>query len=83
MAKVVLTLPATLILLLHMQPIGHMAQAVANASLASGAMGAMRIQLVANAAAATVVLIIATGLSIYEPRGRTPYGWRNYHATTA
>lgn len=36
----------------------------------------LRIQLIADAAAAVVVLIVATGLSIYKPRGLTAYGWR-------
>jgi len=36
----------------------------------------MRIQLVASAAAALVVLLAATALSVYKPMGMTPYGRR-------
>jgi len=75
-AKFVITIPSTLILLLHMNPIGHMARAVAEATLAKGELGGIRLQLVANAAAALVVLLVATILSIYKPRGMTPYGRR-------
>lgn len=72
--KFVITIPATIILLLHMKPIGHLARVVAETTLARGELSGMRIQLVANAAAALVVLLIATALSIYKPRGMTRYG---------
>lgn len=72
--KFVITIPATIILLLHMKPIGHLARVVAETTLARGELSGLRIQLVANAAAALVVLLIATALSIYKPRGMTRYG---------
>jgi hypothetical protein len=36
----------------------------------------MRIQLVANAGAALLVLLVATTLSVFKPRGMTRYGRR-------
>ncbi len=73
-AKLVITIPATLILLLHMQPIGRLAGAAAATTLASADLRGLRIQLVANAAAALLVLLAATALSIYKPWGLTRYG---------
>ncbi len=75
-AKLAITLVATLVLLIHMRPIGHIADVVAMATLARGELGGLRIQLVADAGAALVVLLIATTLSVYKPRGLTPHGER-------
>jgi hypothetical protein len=74
--KLVLTILATIVLLVHMQPIGHLADVVAQATLARGELHGLRIQLVADAGAALVVLLVATTLSVYKPRGLTRYGWR-------
>ncbi|MDQ3136718.1 MAG: hypothetical protein M3Q93_03925, partial [Gemmatimonadota bacterium] len=65
-----------IVLLLHMQPIGHLARVVAETTLSSGELGGLRIQLVANAGAALLVLLVATALSVYKPRGMTRYGRR-------
>jgi hypothetical protein len=74
--KLVITIPATILLLLHMQPMGHLARVVAETTLARGELSGLRIQLVANAIAALVVLLAATALSIYKPMGMTSYGRR-------
>jgi uncharacterized membrane protein len=76
LAKFVITIPATIFLLLHMRPIGHLARVVTETTLSSGDLAGLRIQLVADAGAAMLVLLVATTLSIYKPRGLTPYGWR-------
>lgn len=73
-AKLVITVLATLILLAHMQPIGHMADVVRATTLARGELAGLRIQLVADAGAALVALLLATVLSVYKPRGMTAYG---------
>jgi hypothetical protein len=36
----------------------------------------VRIKLMATAGAAVIVLLVATTLSVYKPRGRTRYGWQ-------
>jgi hypothetical protein len=36
----------------------------------------LQIQLVADAGAALLVLLVATTLAVYKPRGMTPYGRR-------
>ena len=72
--KFLMTVPATIFLLLHMQPIGHLARVVAETTLSRGDLSGMRIQLVATAGAAVLVLLVATTLSIYKPRGMTRFG---------
>lgn len=75
-AKLLITVLATLLLLVHMQPVGHLADAAARAALEGGELEGMRIQLIADAAAALVVLLTAAALSVFKPRGVTRYGRR-------
>ena len=79
LVKFLITIFATIVLLLHMQPIGHLARVVAETTLSRGELGGLRIQLVANAGAAVLALLVATTLSVFKPRGMTPYGWRKQH----
>ena len=81
--KLVMTVLATAVLLVHMQPVGHLADAVAAATLAGGELRGLRVQLLADAGAAIVVLLIATTLSIVKPRGLTRYGWRQQQRATS
>lgn len=74
--KLLITVFATALLLLHMQPVGHLARVVAAKTLESGELAGLRIQLVADAGAALAALLVAATLSVYKPRGRTRYGWR-------
>jgi hypothetical protein len=74
--KFMLTILATTLLLLHTQPIGRLA-AVARQSVVAGADSrALQIQLVGDAGAALVALLVNVTLSIYKPRGMTVYGRR-------
>ena len=77
--KLFITVFATALLLVHMQPVGHLARVVATRTLESGELAGLRIQLVADAGAALVALLVAATLSVYKPRGLTPYGWRKQH----
>ncbi|WP_406729733.1 hypothetical protein WJ438_18770 [Streptomyces sp. GD-15H] len=83
LAKLLITVLATLVLLVHMQPIGHMADVVTRATLSGGEQAGLRIQLVVNAAAALVVLLGAVTLSIIKPRGMTRHGRRRRREATA
>ena len=74
--KLLITVFATILLLVHMQPVGHLARVVATTTLASGELAGLRIQLVADAGAALVALLVAATLSVYKPRGLTRYGRR-------
>ena len=71
--KLLLTIPLTVLLLVHTQPVGVMASAVAQSNLSGAELGGLRIQLVADAGAALLVLLVATTLSVYRPRGMTGY----------
>ncbi len=75
-AKLVMTIPATLLLLLHMQPIGRIARVAAETTLSSADLRGPRIEVVVQAGAALLVLLAATALSVYKPRGMTRDGWR-------
>ena len=78
--KLVLTMLATILLLVHMQPVGHIAQAVAETTLEHGEMQGIRLQLVFDAGAGALVLLVATVLSVCKPKGVTPYGQRKQRA---
>jgi hypothetical protein len=70
--KLLLTVLATIILLVHTQPINQVAAMAANATLSSSDVRQLRLQLVGDAAAALFVLLMTTALSIYKPWGLTP-----------
>jgi hypothetical protein len=53
-----------------------MAGAAAGMTLLDADLNRLRIQLVADAGAALLVLIVTTALSVYKPWGRTRYGRR-------
>ena len=74
LAKLLMASLATLVLLLHMQPIGRLARVAAAATLSAATLRDLRIQLVADAGAALTVLLLATLLSVYKPKGLTRYG---------
>jgi len=76
--KLLITVPATLVLLVHMQPISVLASAAAMraATSSSADLDGLRNLLVTAAGAALLVLLVLTMLSIYKPRGMTRYGWR-------
>ena len=78
LVKLLITLFASIILLVHMRPIRVLAEAASETrSTLSGAdLQAMRNLLVTAAAAALLALIVLTTLSIFKPRGMTAYGWR-------
>jgi hypothetical protein len=73
-AKLALTVVATIILLVHTQPIGRVATLAAERVLSSADLDQLRIQLIADAGAAMVALLVATTLSVYKPWGLTSYG---------
>ena len=72
--KLAMTVPATALLLLHMRPIDHMARVAATSSVSGADFANLRTQLVVDAGAALMVLLVTTALSVYKPRGLTPFG---------
>jgi hypothetical protein len=80
--KLVINILSTLILLVHLKPIQHMARVAADGTL-SHADRSAQIQLVVAAGAGLLALLAATGLAVYKPRGMTAYGWRKQYAERA
>ncbi|MDQ8706530.1 hypothetical protein RCO28_29255 [Streptomyces sp. LHD-70] len=74
--KLALTVLATVLLLVHTQPIAYVADMAAGSAVTGAELGGLRVQLVADAAAALLVLLTTTALSVFKPQGRTRYGWR-------
>ena len=64
--KLAMTVPSMLLLLLHLRPIDQLLAT-------SDDLRALKIQLVVETVAALAVLLVATVLSIYKPRGTTPF----------
>jgi hypothetical protein len=59
-----------------MRPISQVAAVAAKTTLSNADLRGLRIQIVADAVAALLVLLVATTLSVYKPRGLTSYGQR-------
>jgi hypothetical protein len=76
LVKLLLTIPLTALLLVHTQPVSYMAREGVQRTLSGDDLGGLRIQLAAYAGAALLVLVVATALSVYRPRGMTGYGTR-------
>ncbi len=74
-AKLLINILSTFLLLLHMQIINYLSNAAVAGTLSSADFGLQR-QLVIISSAALVVLLVATALAVYKPWGLTPCGWR-------
>jgi hypothetical protein len=78
--KLVINLVATSVLLLYMQTLDHLGDVAAATALSSGGLRVLRSPSpVLHAAAALLLLLVATTLAIYKPRGVTRYGQRKQH----
>jgi hypothetical protein len=78
--KLVLNLVATIALLLYMQTLEHLGDVAAAPAISSGGLRGLRDPSPAlHAAAALLLLVVATTLAIYKPRGMTRYGQRTQH----
>ena len=74
--SLVLTIVATVVLLLHMPTVSHLAGVARAADAADlGRLGGDLL----HPGAGLLVLLVITGLNVYKPRGMTPYGWRKQH----
>lgn len=77
--KLILTIAATVVLLVHLKPITAMSEAAATSSIFGSDLQPLRIQLIADAGAALLVLLVITTISIYKPWGRTAYGLKMHN----
>jgi hypothetical protein len=74
--KLLINVSASIVLLLYMQTLGYLADAAATAS-SSGDPRALRDPSpVLHASLALLLLLVATALAVYKPRGMTRYGQR-------
>jgi len=73
--KLVITILATVVLLIHTQPIDLLAGVAAKTAVLGAHLQSQQLMVVASSVA-LVVLIVLTALSVYKPRGMTPYGQR-------
>jgi len=76
----VLTIFATIILLLHMPSVSAMADVAREAD--SATLDQLGGDLF-HAGGGLLVLLVITVLNVYKPRGLTPYGWRKQHERRA
>jgi hypothetical protein len=74
--KLLITVLATIVLLVHMQPIDFLAGVAANTTAFSVDLQSLQLLMVTASSAALVVLILLTVLSVYKPRGMTRHGAR-------
>jgi hypothetical protein len=74
--KLLLTVLATIVLLLHMPTVSVLAGVAAEMDQAN--LGGLQGELL-HAGGGLLVLLVTTTLSVYKPRGLTPYGWHKRH----
>jgi len=74
--KLLITIFATIVLLVHIQPIELLAGVAAKMTVFSADLQSRQLLMVIASGAALVVLIVLTVLSVYKPRGMTRYGQR-------
>ena len=76
LAKLVITGFATIILLVKLELVSYAARLATQVTLPDADLHFAGMQLVVHAAGGLVVLFVPLVLSIYKPRGMTPYGLR-------
>lgn len=77
--KLLITVFTTVVLMIHTQPVGHMAQTATEMDPLPADLLGVRIQLIVASGAGVAALLTTTALSIYKPRGLTGYGWRRLY----
>jgi hypothetical protein len=76
-AKLLITVLATVVLLLYTQTLGYLADRATDTTAATDVLPSTSPLL--HAGAALLLLLLATALAVYKPRGTTRYGWRKQH----
>jgi hypothetical protein len=82
LVKLLLTVLATIVLLLQMETISRLAGLAAETTLSSADLG-LQLRLVAHAGGGLLVLLVPAVLSVYKPWGMTRYGARKQHERRA
>ena len=78
--KFVLTVVATVLLLLHMTLVDRLAEIANGPAFFDSRLHGHRFHIMADAAGAVILLVVNTVLSVYKPRGMTRYGLRKQRA---
>lgn len=78
-AKLLLNVLVTIVLLLQLELIGYLADVSPETLLSSADLWGLRMSSVIHAAGGLLILLVPVVLSLYKPRGLTPYGWRKQH----
>jgi hypothetical protein len=77
LAKLLVNIFATIVLLLYMQTLDQFAGIAAGTPASSGDLSELKSPSpVLHASLALLLLLVATTLAVYKPRGMTPYGQR-------
>ena len=74
---------ATIVLLVKIELIGYAARLAAETILPSADLRAVGMELAVHAAGGLLVLLVPAVLSVYKPRGLTPYGQQKQNAERA
>jgi hypothetical protein len=75
-AKLLITIVATALLLTHTRPIGLLASLARESSLSGADVDKLQFQLVGDAGVALLALLVNVALSVFKPWGMTSYGLR-------
>ncbi len=84
LVKLLMNVFATIVLLLYTQTLSYLAGVAAQTTLPGGDLRGLRSPSpVVHAGAALLLLLVATVLAVYKPRGLTRYGRRKQHEQRA
>ncbi len=82
LVKFLITIVATVVLVLYMQTLSHLAD-VAETTPSSGELSGLRDPSpVLHAGAALLLLVVATVLAVHKPQGMTAYGHKHHQGRT-
>jgi hypothetical protein len=82
--KLLINLVATIVLLMYMQTLRYLAGVAGETTASSAVPGRLRTPSpVLHASLALLLLLVATTLAVYKPRGMTRYGQRKQHQRRA
>jgi hypothetical protein len=83
LAKLLINLFATVILLMYMGTLDYFADLASGPASSTGDLSGLRSPSPAlHASLALLLLLVATTLAVFKPRGMTPYGERKRRAST-
>lgn len=79
LVKFILTIFATIVLLLQLEPISYLAGVASESTFFSSNLKHARLSPIVHAIGGLVVLLVIITLSVYKPKGMTRYGWRKQY----